>query len=210
MSPFSRRAACWALGLSVLLTGCGHATPASTPHATTSSSHDSSPEPNASGRSHPRSSPERGDHAPARLLIPDAGVDTSVMPLGLAADRTIEVPPAVAHDTAGWYRYGPTPGEKGPAVVLGHVTTGPHRAGVFQRLERLRRGARIVVRLENGSSARFTVDRLRTVGKDAFPTKEVYGDVPDAQLRLITCGGDRTAAGYDSNVIVFAHRVSAP
>ncbi|WP_371790741.1 hypothetical protein OG285_09590 [Streptomyces sp. NBC_01471] len=48
---------------------------------------------------------------------------------------------------------------------------------------------------ENGSSAHFTVDRL-------------YGDVPDTQLRLVTCGGNRTAGGYDSNLIVFAHRVA--
>ncbi|MFE9253181.1 class F sortase [Streptomyces sp. NPDC007088] len=210
MRLFSRRALCCVLGLGALLTACGQSTPAA-PHAAARPSHTSqashrSPTPHAS---HAPGSPS-GRHAPARLLIPGAGVDTPVMSLGLAADGTVQVPPALAHDVAGWYRYGPTPGEKGPAVLLGHVTTGPHRDGVFRRLGTLRRGARIVVRLENGSSAQFVVDRLRTVDKDEFPTEEVYGDVPDAQLRLITCAGDRTSAGYDANLIVFAHLAGAP
>jgi hypothetical protein len=34
----------------------------------------------------------------------------------------------------------------------------------------------------------------------------VYGPVPDAELRLITCGGifDRSHGSYLSNVVVFA------
>ncbi|WP_435192639.1 class F sortase [Streptomyces sp. NRRL F-5630] len=146
---------------------------------------------------------------PTRLLVPDAGVDTSLTPLGLAPDRTVEVPPLVAHDVAGWYKYGPPPGERGPAVVLGHVTTGPHRDGVFRRLGDVRPGDPVVVRRADGTSARFVVDRVRTVAKSKFPTQEVYGDVGRAELRLITCGGQRSAAGYSANVIVFAHRTGA-
>ncbi|MET8555630.1 class F sortase [Streptomyces sp. NPDC004959] len=146
---------------------------------------------------------------PTRLLVPDAGVDTSLTPLGLASDRTVEVPPLVAHDVAGWYKYGPPPGERGPAVVLGHVTTGPHRDGVFRRLGDVRPGDPVVVRRADGTSARFVVDRVRTVAKSEFPTQEVYGDVGRAELRLITCGGQRSAAGYSANVIVFAHRTGA-
>jgi hypothetical protein len=42
--------------------------------------------------------------------------------------------------------------------------------------------------------------------KDQFPTASVYGPVPDAELRLITCGGtfDRSLGSYLSNVVVFA------
>ncbi len=45
--------------------------------------------------------------------------------------------------------------------------------------------------------------------KDRFPTDEVYGDVDDAQLRLITCGGDfdRDAQSYRDNVVVYASMV---
>ncbi|MFF8593038.1 class F sortase [Streptomyces sp. NPDC015220] len=142
--------------------------------------------------------------APVRLRIPDIGVDTPLMGLGLAPDRTVQVPPVRAHSPAGWYRGSPTPGQLGPSVILGHVTVGRYGDGVFVRLARLRPGARVVVRLQDGASATFTVDAVRTVAKDRFPTREVYGDTDRPELRLITCGGARSGDGYLDNVIVFA------
>ena len=51
-------------------------------------------------------------------------------------------------------------------------------------------------------------DFLARYPKAAFPTAEVYGPTPDAQLRLITCGGDfdRSRRGYADNVVVFARQ----
>ncbi|GHF00852.1 class F sortase [Streptomyces griseoluteus] len=141
---------------------------------------------------------------PVRLRIPGIGVDTPVMRLGLAQDGSVQVPPITARDQAGWYRSSPAPGQTGPSVILGHVTVGPYGDGVFRRLDRLRRGDEITVRLENGTSAEFTVTSVRTVAKAEFPTEAVYGDVDRPELRLITCGGPRTGDGYLDNVIVFA------
>ncbi|MFI5977722.1 class F sortase [Streptomyces sp. NPDC051452] len=141
---------------------------------------------------------------PARLRIPEIGVDTPVMRLGLAQDGGVQVPPITAHDQAGWYQNSPAPGQTGPSVILGHVTVGAYGDGVFRRLDRLRRGDGITVRLENGRSAEFSVTSVRTVAKADFPTKAVYGDVDRPELRLITCGGPRTGDGYLDNVIVFA------
>ncbi|WP_037912566.1 class F sortase [Actinacidiphila yeochonensis] len=148
---------------------------------------------------------------PVRLSIPAIGVDTPLMRLGLASDGTVEVPPVRAHAPAGWYSGSPTPGRTGPSVILGHVTVGRYGDGVFLRLSRLRPGARVVVRLKDGLSVAFTVDAVRTVAKDRFPTQEVYGDTDDPELRLITCGGPRTGDGYLDNVVVFASAApSAP
>lgn len=54
----------------------------------------------------------------------------------------------------------------------------------------------------------FAAQQIERIGKNAFPTDAVYGDTPDSQLRLITCGGkfDRSAHSYVDNVIVFAIR----
>ncbi|MFG3247719.1 class F sortase [Streptomyces sp. NPDC048187] len=145
---------------------------------------------------------------PVRLRIPAIGVDTPVMSLGLASDGTVEVPPVTDDDRAGWYRHSPTPGQVGPSVLLGHVTVGRYGDGVFRQLARLHRGDRIEARLENGSTAGFTVTALRTVAKADFPTDDVYGDVAGPELRLITCGGPRDGEEYRDNVIVFA-RLSA-
>ncbi len=141
---------------------------------------------------------------PVRLLIPAIGVDTPVIRLGLAEDGTVEVPPVTADDRAGWYRHSPPPGRTGPSVILGHVTVGRYGDGVFRHLARLRRGERIVARLENGTAAEFAVTAVRTVPRNDFPADDVYGNVDRPELRLITCGGARTDEGYADNVIVFA------
>nr|WP_196789000.1 class F sortase [Streptomyces caniscabiei] len=166
-------------------------TPPSAPHPSSSSS--------AGGAVRPL-----GRSVPVRLLIPAIGVDTPVIRLGLAPDGTVEVPPVTEHDRAGWYRHSPTPGQTGPSVILGHVTVGRHGDGVFRELARLRRGERIEARLENGTTAEFTVASVRTVAKADFPADEVYGNVSRPALRLITCGGPRTGEEYRDNVIVFA------
>jgi len=145
-----------------------------------------------------------GRSVPVRLQVPAIEVDTPVMRLGLASDGTVEVPPIAADDKAGWYQHSPTPGQVGPSVILGHVTVGSYGDGVFHHLSRLRRGDRIVARLENGKAAEFAVTDVRTVAQAEFPTKEVYGNVGSPELRLITCGGPRTGDGYRDSVIVFA------
>jgi len=108
-------------------------------------------------------------------------------------------------DLAGWYADGPVPGSIGPAVIAGHVdsTTGP---AFFARLAELKPGDTVAIRLSTGQRLTFRVDRQITVHKDHFPTDEVYGPTPDAQLRLITCGGpyDRTVGAYEDNTVVFA------
>ncbi|MGN5376861.1 class F sortase [Streptomyces lasalocidi] len=199
MTHLSRRAFVTAVLASLLVSCAGHggdrasATRPGGTHVSAGSSADPANAPYTLGRS-----------VPARLRIPEIGVDTPVMRLGLAQDGSVQVPPITAHDQAGWYQHSPTPGQTGPSVILGHVTVGAYGDGVFRHLDRLRRGDGITVRLENGRSAEFTVTSVRTVAKADFPTKAVYGDVDRPELRLITCGGPRTGDGYLDNVIVFA------
>ncbi len=147
---------------------------------------------------------------PSRLRIPSIGVDTSVMPLGLTPDGEVEVPPIAAHAPAGWYDGSPTPGQTGPAVLLGHVTVGTYGDGVFLHLDRMRKGDRVTVTRKDGSTAVFAVDSVETVAKSAFPTQRVYGNVDHPALRLITCGGTRISGGggYPDNVIVYASLVA--
>ncbi|MFF4274705.1 class F sortase [Streptomyces sp. NPDC001536] len=200
MSPLSRRAFT-AAALTMLLAGCGG--PGATSGETTAAG-------GASGTPSPvKSATPQGRSVPVRLRIPEIGVDTPVMRLGLAPDGTVQVPPVTAHDRAGWYEHSPTPGQTGPSVLLGHVTVGSYGDGVFRRLGELRRGDRVEARLENGGTAAFAVTEVRTVDKADFPAGAVYGNVDRPELRLITCGGPRTGAGYRDNVIVFAAAISS-
>ncbi|WP_380280217.1 class F sortase [Kitasatospora purpeofusca] len=141
---------------------------------------------------------------PTRLLVPAAGVDAPVTGLGLNADGTVEVPSAERAGEVGWYRNGPTPGETGPAVLIGHYDTA-HGPAVFRGLPKLRPGDRIQVRREDGSTVDFKVRELVQAAKDAFPTDTVYGDTAAPELRLITCGGRIGADGHwTDNIIVLA------
>ncbi|MGN6444355.1 class F sortase [Amnibacterium sp.] len=148
---------------------------------------------------------------PVRLRIPSIGLDTAVSQLGLNPDGTIQVPGYDKHDPAGWYRGSPSPGQIGPAVFVGHVAT--YKAGptVFYRLAQVKPGAKVAVTLRDGVTAEFVVDRTKNEPKANFPQLEVYGNTPDSELRLITCGGDwnPTTHEYSANTVVFAHLTGA-
>jgi sortase (surface protein transpeptidase) len=143
---------------------------------------------------------------PVSLIIPAIGVNTRLVHLGLTASGALQVPPSTA--VAGWYTGSPRPGEPGGAVIAGHIDSykGP---GVFIYLQRLHVGERAYVRRADGTLAVFRITMVRSYLKTKFPTGAVYGPTPDAQLRLITCGGtfDWATGHYLSNTIVYASLV---
>ncbi|WP_234370891.1 class F sortase [Streptomyces sp. XY431] len=142
--------------------------------------------------------------APTRLLIPAAGVDAPVTGLGLNADGTVEVPAADRADEVGWYRNGPTPGETGPAVLIGHYDTA-HGPAVFHNVPKLKPGDLIQIRREDGGTVDFRVRALLQTAKNTFPTDAVYGNTKGPELRLITCGGRIGADGHwTDNIVVLA------
>lgn len=141
---------------------------------------------------------------PERLSIAAVNIDTTFTePLGLEDTGEVEVPEE--YERVGWYKYGPTPGELGPAVILGHVDSheGP---AVFYRLREVTKGDAIELTRTDGSVAVFIVTGTEQVAQDSFPTESVYGDIDHAGLRLITCTGvyDRGEARYSHNFIVYA------
>jgi LPXTG-site transpeptidase (sortase) family protein len=147
---------------------------------------------------------------PVSIRIPAIGVSAPVMKVGQDADGTVQVPPLEIHNLTGWYEYGPTPGQRGASVILGHVDslTG---ISVFYYLKDLKAGDKIYVTLADGKTAPFAVDGVQKVAKDAFPTASVYGKADYPSLRLITCGGafDEATGHYLYNIIVYAHLISA-
>jgi hypothetical protein len=146
---------------------------------------------------------------PTRVSIPRIQVSAVIDPVGLAADGSIATPDLTKKDRVGWYDAGPTPGQDGPAILVGHVDTrtGP---AVFYRLGRLQPRDKILVSRKDHKIATFRVDAVRAYPKERLPTDEVYGDFSRPGLRLITCGGQWIGgdAGYAENVVVFASLVS--
>jgi hypothetical protein len=147
-----------------------------------------------------------GRSEPVHLAIPAIGVSTALIPLGLNADGTIAVPPLGRTAPAGWYRYLATPGEIGPAVILGHVDSARDGPAVFFRLLDLRPGDTVAVSRADGRTAVFTVTRVEEYPKSSFPTESVYGPLDHPGLRLVTCGGtfDKLRRQYHGNVVAYA------
>jgi len=140
---------------------------------------------------------------PVKLAIPAIGVHSRLVRLGITRQHTLQVPASAA--IAGWFTGSPRPGAIGASIIAGHIDshTGP---GVFFRLKDLHQGERVYIDRLNGSVAAFRIISVRTYAKQRFPTRAVYGPVPDAELRLITCGGqfDYSTGSYLSNVVVSA------
>ena len=147
---------------------------------------------------------------PVRVDVPGIGVASPLLQLGVNPDNTIAVPPLERDSKAGWFQYSPTPGQLGPAVLLGHVDSAQWGPGVFYRLGALTPGQMVSVTRTDQTVAVFVVDRVESYRKDAFPSLQVYGNTPDAQLRLITCGGvfDPGSRNYENNIVVYAHLVA--
>ena len=154
-------------------------------------------------RGHARVRRPRRASRPVAIEIRAIGVRARVIPLGLNPDRTLEVPTDFGE--AGWWTGGPRPGERGPAVIAGHVdsTSGP---AVFYDLPDLDPGDAIVIARRDGSRVRFTVQRSEHYPKASFPTARVYGPTRRPTLRLITCSGDfdRSTGHYLDNTVVYA------
>ena len=144
--------------------------------------------------------------SPVSLTIPLIGVQTQLITLGLDAGGALQVPSSTS--VAGWYTGSPRPGSVGSAIIVGHIDslTGP---GVFYRLPELRPGDDVYIKRADGTMAEFRVTSVQTYLKDQFPTGQVYGPTPDAELRLITCGGafDSATRHYLSNIVVYATEV---
>ncbi|MFK4099335.1 class F sortase [Streptomyces sp. NPDC019531] len=157
------------------------------------------PTANAPGRHLPRS-------RPVRLLIPKISVDAPFTELAIGSTGQLQPPPAADTNLVGWYAKGASPGEAGTSIIAGHVDTATS-AAVFANLRELEKGDVFHVVRADGRRASFVVDSAETFEKDNFPSRRVYGDTAQAQVRLITCAGDydHTAKDYTDNLVVFAH-----
>ena len=144
---------------------------------------------------------------PVQLRIPAIGMSVSLITLGENPDGTVQVPDNDRQP--GWFRLGPTPGEVGSAVILGHVdnTTGP---GIFFDLRTLVAGDPVFVDRADGGTVEFVVNTVASYPHSDFPAQRVYGSHGSSALQLVTCGGifDHATGGYLSNIVVYTSLIN--
>ncbi|MDF9277666.1 class F sortase [Arthrobacter sp. EH-1B-1] len=206
----------------LILTGCGTGTgsegaqapttttaPATSVPATTAPSASPETSPSAEPSQTPALPPVLEASEPVSFSIPTIEAGSELLSLGLRENGSLEVPPDGPGAPASWYNQSPTPGERGPAVLLGHVNATGGGPGVFADLRALKSGDLIEVKRKDGSTATFAVTKGEQYPKDDFPTQKVYGNTEGAELRLITCDGYDPETGlFDDNYVVYAELVT--
>ena len=144
---------------------------------------------------------------PARLVIPKLNIDAGFQDTGLKPDGTMEVPSTIY--IVGWFTGSVRPGEKGVAIVTGHiaqvrggVVTKP---GVFSDLSALSVGDTLTVVDDNGASVTFVVRAVRSYDPTADATDVFTSTDGGAHLNIITCEGTwiQSQLSYAQRLVVF-------
>jgi Sortase domain len=153
--------------------------------------------------------------APAQLALPSLGLSSWLGPArGLNADGTVDDAPLAGPTWSlpWWYDEGPSPGQSGSAVILGHVDSalGQGNLGVFFRLGDLRAGQRVEVTLANHTTTQWVVTSVHLYSDAVFPDALVYARTGPPALRLVTCGGsfNWSTHEYESSLVVTARLVT--
>lgn len=140
---------------------------------------------------------------PARLIIPSLEIDAHIQYVGVGASGNMAVPNN--YTDVGWYRYGPVPGQRGSAVIDGHVDNAVGLAGVFKDLGKIMPGASVFIETNNGSLIEFRVEDVVTYGYKDVPNELLFGRADKSRLNLITCAGSWIGSEetYDERVVVY-------
>ncbi|MBV9258302.1 MAG: class F sortase [Ktedonobacteraceae bacterium] len=138
----------------------------------------------------PMSSPTPVLSNPAHLLIPSISVDAPVENIGVLPDGDLATPTQNPWDGVGWYHLGPHPGQRGSAVIAGHLDRPGGAPAVFWNLRNMQPGDIVTVVDEKGASLHFRVTQVASYPPDQAPLQEIFANAGGRFLNLITCAGD--------------------
>lgn len=144
---------------------------------------------------------------PKTIRISKIKVDAPVESVGLDAKKAMDVPKN--SDNAGWYNLGVKPGEKGNAVLDGHLDKSSGAPAIFWDVAKLEIGEKIIIEDENGKSTTFSVVKNTKYPYDNFPLQEVFGPTEKRMLNLISCNGvwNSKTHNYSQRTVVYAEMI---
>jgi sortase (surface protein transpeptidase) len=172
-----------ALAASLIYSSLAHtSTPAGRQH--------SAPQSEAAAASRGAATVQNTPTRPLRMIIPAVKIDALVEPLGVQANGDLQTPQENPWDNVGWYRSGTIPGERGSAVIDGHLDRPGGYPAVFWQLRRLQAGDAVLVIDAAGRTVHFHVTRVASYAAQAAPLQEIFGKGGGSYLNLITCAGD--------------------
>ncbi len=127
---------------------------------------------------------------PTRLLIPAIGVNSAVEKVTILANGDLATPTIHPWDDTGWYDLGTSPGERGSAVIDGHLDRPGGAAAVFWYLRNLHAGDAVMVTNSQGKMLHFRVTQVAAYPPQQAPLQNIFGNNSGKYLNLITCAGD--------------------
>jgi len=138
---------------------------------------------------------------PVRLSIPAINVHANIQHLGITPQGEMEVPDNAVD--VGWFESGSRPGEKGSAVIAGHLDGKNGESGVFTHLHKLKEGDKLYIEDDKGTSTTFIVRESRMY--DPGYADDVFTKNDNAHLNLVTCDGfwDANSKSYSKRLVVF-------
>ncbi len=141
---------------------------------------------------------------PVRIEIPALKVNAKIVSVGMTAAGAMATPGRYAD--VGWYKFGTLPGERGSAVMAGHVDNGLALPGVFKHLVDVINGDEIYVTNSNGERIRFKVMSTVVYNYKEVPVTQIFTRDDGNYLTLITCIGSliHSEHTYDERLVVTA------
>ncbi|MEU8527227.1 MULTISPECIES: class F sortase [Streptomyces] len=121
------------------------------------------------------------------LALPGITVEAPVVALPLAGTAVPAAPALDDPEAVAWHANGPSPGERGTAVIVGRGGAA-HGPGVLHGLGALQRGNTVRVTRADGLTAVFTVEEVRAHTAGAVPRDEA-ADRATARVRVIAVDG---------------------
>jgi hypothetical protein len=146
--------------------------------------------------------------APVRLHYPRIDADVSVVPTGVADDGQMDIPADAG--TAGWYRFGMTPGDgRGTTVIAAHAGSRQTPVGPLYALRESRTGDVVEVQDAAGRRHAYRVAAVAQQAKDGLDLTPYFQRDGTPRLVLVTCGGRWIAerGSYADNIMVVAEPV---
>ena len=127
---------------------------------------------------------------PVRLIIPAIGLNASIEPVGVQPNGDLQTAQLQPWDDVGWYKSGAIPGQRGTAVIDGHLDRPGGSAAVFWNLRDLHAGDAVMVINAQGKTIRFHVTQILSYPPQQAPLQQIFGNGGGTFLNLITCAGD--------------------
>jgi len=138
----------------------------------------------ASFMTHPAPAPT------ARLLIPAIGVNAPIESVGVQPNGAMETPRQSPWSDVGLYTGGPRPGDRGSAVIAGHLDRPGGNPAAFWLLRELHIGDEVQFVDAHDKILLFHVTRIEAYPVQDAPVQVIFGDRTGRFLNLTTCAGD--------------------